>query len=171
MKYNKGHFYLTWIIFGMICLFSSQQFIRLLNELFIVGGITINIKPEFLKYIKFLVYGIIALTLIVFSIRIIRQNETTENLPNYNQVRKYFLIIIAIGIISIVAENYLGMYRIGIFEKYLQRHSIEYKDIYQELFIYPSMFWTFMFIYFAVLFFILTKKIEKLQMLTANNNP
>ena len=163
MEYNKGQFYLTWIIFGMGCYFSSKQFILLLFELFLIGGMTINIKPDFLIFSKLLVYGILALTLIFISIRIIHQNATEKHLPNYRQLRKYYLIILGVGIISSVSMDLFLNYRFDLFDEYSQSHGIEYRDMYKALIINPIMFWTFLFLYFGVLFFILTKKSEKLQ--------
>ncbi len=167
MIYNKGHFYLIWVIFGMICIFSINQFIELFGELLIVGGITINIRPKLLEYLKPIVYVSCSIFLIIASIRILKQKSTEKYLPDYKKLRKYILIILGLGIISKVSQYFLMQYRIEIFSEYLNNNNIEYGDIYQSLFIYPSVFWYFMFLYLTVLFFILTKKTEKIT--NANN--
>ena len=164
MKYNKGHFYLTWIIFGMICIFSFDQFIRLLSESFIVLGIIINIEPIFLKYLNFIVYGIVALTLIFISIKVFIKETIVNYSPDFKKLRKYLVLILGTGILSKVLEHFLMQYRIEIFNEYIESHNVEFIDIYQTLFIYPTTFWIFMFLYFIVLFFILTKNIEKTRM-------
>jgi hypothetical protein len=167
MIYNKGYFYLIWIIFGMVCIFSFNRLIQLFGELLIVGGIKTNIPPEFLKYINFIIFGTVALTLTFISIKILKQKKAKEYFPDYKKIRKYLLIILGIGIISKVSDFYLVNYRISISEKYLELNNIEYGDFYQSLFIYPSVILICLFLYLIVIFFILTKRAEKIT--KANN--
>ena len=161
MLYNKGNFYLIWTIFGMVCIFSINQLIQLFGELFIVGGIKTNINPDFLKYINFIIFGTVALISTFISIKILKQKIAKEYLPDYKKTRKYLLIILGTGIISKVSVFFLTDYRIRIFEKYLEQNNIEFGDIYQSLFIYPSVILICLFLYLILIFFTLTKQAEK----------
>ncbi|NPA45025.1 MAG: hypothetical protein GXO49_05790, partial [Chlorobi bacterium] len=105
MKYIKEHFYIIWIAFGMIITFSLQQFILMLNELIILLGVLINITPSFLKYSRFLVFGLITVFLIYIFINVYRKNKIETFSPNYKKLRKSLALILGIGITSVLLED------------------------------------------------------------------
>lgn len=154
---------MTWIIFGMVCLYTINNLIQLLNELVLVGGIIIDVTPNLLGYLKLFSYGIIAMVLVFVSIRILRQDRIEEYSPNFKKLRKYYLIILGIGIISTVSFDFLIKYRIDILGEYLKQHSMGYTDIFEMITAYSSMVGVVLFIYFSVIFFVLTKKIERMK--------
>jgi len=158
MTHSKGQFLLIWIIFGMSCIFAFQQTMYLLNEAYINLGVLLDIQPNYLKYSKFFVYSILTILLIVISIRILVKKTTINYEPNYSKLRKYLLIVIGIAMTFKICEHFLMIYRVDIFDKYLQRHNTEFIDIFDELFLYPSLFYVGLYVYFIVLFFLLTRK-------------
>ncbi len=163
MKYIKGHFYIIWIAFGMIITFSLQQFILMLNELIILLGVLINITPSYLQYSRFIVFGLITVFLIYIFINIYRKNKIETFYPNYKKTRKNLAIILGIGITSVLLEDVILIYRLNIFENYLNSYNVDYQEMYKTLSLYPKTFYFFLYIYFFILFFVLTKKNENLE--------
>jgi hypothetical protein len=161
MNHSKVQFYSIWIIFGLVVYYSFRQIIGLLQELVINAGIILDVNPLILKYSVVGFYGITWITLLILSIKVIKQKKLVVDKINYKSLRKGFLLIIISGLISQIAEHFLFMNRPKILEEYLQKHEINYMDFYPDFYMWTVISYFLIFITLITVFYILTKRIEK----------
>jgi len=160
IRHTRGQFFATWAIFGFALCFAMQEFINFLSELFITGGILLDLNPSIIKYSKTICYGLVWIAILIFLVIIISREGPVFSHFNYKRSRVVLFIFILAGILSHVLAEYTTRQRRGELRPYLTRHNasmVEFFSSNQVASIVPIVL---IFITIAIGFYFLTRNKE-----------